>query len=150
MSLRSWTVDGFGIEVDLLDVGSNKKKAFIKKHDPEFWKEVESYAKEEGLSEQSMMENLDDLFPALTEEVGGFAVVFSRIMSDETGITFEAQVPSEDGYGAIMYRDCAPWEMEEKVRNMSYEDMEEIFAKYLAEIGVKEFDFERQSIEYYG
>ena len=46
-----------------------------------------------------------------------------------------------EGYGAILYKDRAPWEMTPRERHMMEESMEAIFKKYLVELDIEDFVF---------
>lgn len=148
MSMRNWTVDGYGIDISYLDGVDNATKiAFIKQHDTKTYADYEAYAKE---AELDMEADLTEILNYCNETADGFAYVFAGVMYDETDIMFTSEVNDETGEGAVLYMDRAPWEIEDKVRGMSEDDMKAIFAKYLAELGVTEFYFDRQSIEFWG
>ncbi|MCR4903945.1 MAG: hypothetical protein K6A23_13885 [Butyrivibrio sp.] len=58
---------------------------------------------------------------------------------------FDPEYFCQDGCGAIIYKDRAPWEMSERVKKMSEADMSAIFKKYLDELDVSA-TIRRQSV----
>ena len=75
---------------------------------------------------------------------GLFAEALQRNEDD-----FYPEYYSHDGDGAVIYEDRFPWEMTDRVKNMTADDMTAIFTKYLDELGIKA-NLGRQYIEFFG
>ena len=67
------------------------------------------------------------------------AAFLSNIMFLETGIRFSAYNDAEDydvSAGTVMFEENFPWLMTEFERNMTKQVLDDIFAKYIVELGM--------------
>lgn len=150
MSMRSWTVDGYGINAGILVCPVELKEAFIKKYLPKVYEEMANDCQNEDTEEYML--NVDDWINNY-EDFNcryGFEALFAEAINEnEDG--FDVDYYDGEYEEAIAYEDRAPWEMSDRVKQMkNREDMKAIFAKYLNELDIKEFAFERQSVEFWG
>lgn len=142
MSMRSWTVGGFGILAsDVNEAPTSNKVAFIKQFLPGAYEKME----ESGEDVKSWMAAYEGEFGLF-----GFAAIFAdAINQNEEDFNVEycdGEYPEES---AILYEDRQPWDMSERVKNMKPDDMRELFNKYLVPLDITA-EVSRRSVEYYG
>lgn len=78
----------------------------------------------------------------------GFGAIFTdAINNNEMEFNVDFIDGNEDS--AVMYVACFPWEMTDREKRMTREDMEKVFMKYLNDLGISENVCDRQSIEFY-
>lgn len=152
MSMHYWNVTGYGINEEELCPSTDKQIAFIKKYLPADYEEMQENG-EDNCDMSNTAEYMDycrnwiEDFENDNGDTGFGALLAKGIQENEEG--FYPGYFYNDGYGAIMYEDRLPWEMTDRVKNMTAEDMEAIFKKYLNELGVSA-TVERQSVEFWG
>lgn len=134
------TINGYGIELTTAaDFSYEKYKSFIKNHVASLEKKAEkSDAVRDFLAE---CKNLDGALSAKCLNSGFVtpAAFLSNIMFFETGISFSAYNDAEDydvSAGVVMFEENFPWLMTEFERNMTKQVLDDIFAKYITELGM--------------
>ena len=138
MSMRNWSADGFGVSSEAFrGVTDEQKEAFWKKYLPRTYKTTE----EVGMSVEDI-ESIDGYLGWLPH----FADAIT-INEEDFSVDYYC---NDDGEEIIIYVDRQPWEMSDRVRAMSADDMRKVFAKYLKEFNISDEVVERQSIEMWG
>ena len=152
MSMSTWTVDGYGVSDDDLCPSVDAQIAFIKKFLPEVYEEMQSEG-EDACDMSNTSECLDfcqDWINDYEDDQGntGICVLFAEaINAFEDG--FYVEYLRQD-YGAVMYCQGMPWQMSERVKAMTEEDMAAVFKKYLKELGLENVQLGMQSVEFFG
>lgn len=155
MSMNYWSVSGYGVnEDDLYNASTDSQVAFIKKYLPsKFDDMVHAGEKRADLDMSNTADYLDWCRRWIDDYEGdtgymGFGLLFAKaIQENEDG--FYPEYFNQDGSGVILYEDRMPWEMTERVKNMTEDNMSAIFKKYLDELGVSA-NISRQYLEMYG
>ncbi len=158
MSIQYWTVTGFGVNEFDICTSVESQIAFVKRFLPTFYEEMQKDAKDEieplkKNNEDNYLDYLNFCKKYMEEyenEQGyrGFGVLFAQaIQTHEEG--FDPEYFSMDDYGVIVYTERMPWEMSERVKKMSIDDMSAIFQKYLDILGARA-TIERQSVTFWG
>lgn len=156
--MKYWIVTGYGVNIEVIDtVDINDKLAFIKKYLPEVYKtlkdEIQDQHNKGLLDLTNTSEYIDycnqwiaDYENAYAEK--GFGAIFTdAINNNEMEFNVDFFDGNEDG--VVMYVACFPWEMTDREKRMTREDMEKVFMKYLNDLGISENVCDRQSIEFY-
>lgn len=138
------TINGYGIELTTVSGFSYEKyKELIKAHMPNLKKKAaKSEAAEwvlKGCNDYLASDNLKNADTCLNSGIITPAAFLSNIMFLETGIRFSAYNDAEDydvSAGAVMFEENFPWLMTEFERNMTQQVLDDIFAKYIAELGM--------------
>ncbi len=154
MSVRCWTVTGFGIDEDELCPSVDSQIAFLKKYLPVQYDEMQEDCENCENCDMSNTSDYLDYCRGWIEDYEddqgntGFGALFAKaIQKNEDG--FEPEYFHHEGCGAVIYEERMPWEMTNRVKAMKADDMSAIFQKYLDELGVSA-TIERQSVEFCG
>lgn len=140
MSMTSRCVYGFGFHCDC---NEDVLIEFIKAHKDAFcWDDEDKKLYEEFLDYTSSNYDLEDFFEDYacdTTGEEGLGAVISNIISRETGIGFCYHRPVDecDIVASIMFEPCFPWDLNKKERNLTYEELESIFIRYMCQLGIK-------------
>ena len=162
MSMRSWTATGFGVTIDSVEsVPVKTKLAFIQKYIPDIMGELHADMQEDSefnnwdtTVEADYYDFCEDWLNEYEDDYGyhGFGVLFARVINSnekdfEVGY-FAGEYYEED---SVMYEDRQPWDMSDRVKAMSADDMRDVFMTYLEELGITDRSVVgRCSVEYYG
>lgn len=159
MSMRFWTVTGYGVNIEVIDtVDINDKLAFIKKYLPEVYKTLQDeirYQYNKGLLDftntSEYIDYCNQWLATYENEYAakGFGAIFTDAINNNE-MEFNVEIFDGDEGGAVMYVACFPWEMTVREKQMTREDMEDVFMKYLNDLGISENVCDRQSIKFYG
>lgn len=142
------TINGYGIELTTAYGFSYEKyKELIKAHMPNLKKKAEKSEAAEWVfngckdylssSKKGMV--LANVDACLNSGIITPAAFLSNIMFLETGVRFSAYNDAEDydvSAGVVMFEENFPWLMTEFERNMTQQVLDDIFAKYIAELGM--------------
>lgn len=159
MSMRFWTVTGYGVNIEVIDtVDINDKLVFIKKYLPDVYDTLRcNVLFQYGrwlLDGTNTSEYIDYCNQWIADYENAYAAKgFGAIFADAMDINepnFNVECCSGDEGGAVMYVACFPWEMTVREKQMTREDMEDVFMKYLNDFGISENVCDRQSIKFYG
>ena len=129
------------------DEGVAKIKELIKAHMPNLKKKAEKSEAAEWVfngckdylssSKKGMV--LANVDACLNSGIITPAAFLSNIMFLETGIRFSAYNDAEDydvSAGVVMFEENFPWLMTEFEKNMTKQVLDDVFAKYIAELGM--------------
>lgn len=158
----SMTVDyvyGYGFEVVGLD--EDKFFNFLKNHTETIKKLYDAEYLLEFLKKEdsSFIEFCDEFSERESIENYGYnsaLSVISDIMTEETGIRFSYQKDSGDDKEYILFTECFPWLCNEKEKNITQDELHDIFDKYMIECGLSPRDERGLSlvqdwkVEYFG
>ena len=145
MSYRTWTTDGYGICVDDIKTTADKLLALAAMK-PEVLKEVRKYLdwvfEDGGYNDEDL--TIDD-FDALEGDYceRGVAYVLHQVI-DELDIVF---ADDYNGVPYILYCPKYPWHMKEEEKNLTTEDVKNIFNKYISVLTDKRIIFDYYSVE---
>ena len=130
MSYHTWTTYGYGVCVDNINT-TPERLLKLAEQKPELLKEVEDYLNNifDGNYKDYELD-LDD-FEDLEDDYGnrGVAYFLYNVIPDD-----ELIVCSADDYNGttyILYCPDYPWRLKEHEKNLTEEDVREIFAKYI-------------------
>ena len=137
------TINGYGIELTTAAGFSYEKyKNFIKNHVANLEEKAEKSEAVEwvlkGCKDYLASDDLTDT-ECLNSGMITPAAFLSNIMFLETGVRFCAYDDAEDydvSAGIVMFEENFPWLMTEFERNMTKQVLDDIFAKYFAELGM--------------
>ena len=137
------TINGYGLELTTAAGFSYEKyKSFIKNHIANLKEKAsKSEAAEWLLNGCNRYFASGDLANAECLNSGMItpAAFLSNIMFLETGVRFCAYDDAEDydvSAGIVMFEENFPWLMTEFEKNMTKQVLDDIFAKYIAELGM--------------
>ena len=139
MSFRAWTTGGYGFYTDTLWPRADKQIDFIKKYLPDVYSDMMSDEKDSNIDASNTAEHIDFCRDWIDDYNGDggygfFALFVQAIQEQEKG--FEPGYFQGEDEEAVMYPAGMPWDMTEREKAMSEEDMTAIFRKYLTELGV--------------
>ena len=145
MSYRTWTTYGIGFCVDDIDTNSERllQLAALK---PDVLKDVREYLNsifngKEYVDEDLTMEDFDELEGDYCER--GVTYVLYKVI-DEIRVTF---ADDYNGTQYILYCPHYPWNMSEKEKDLKYEDIVNIFTKYIKILTDEPIEIDHQSVE---
>ena len=146
MSYHSWTTDGYGICVDDIETTAEKllKLAAIK---PEVLEDVRKYLdwrfeEDGGYNDEDLtIDDFDDLEGDYCER--GVAYVLHQVI-DEIDVVF---ADDYDGVPYLLYCPKYPWFIKETEKNLTMEDVKNIFNKYISVLTDKRIIFDYYSVE---
>lgn len=130
---------GCGFSCDFTD---EKLIDFIICHKESFCKtEEETNRYERMLKYMKSDYDLEDFFedyPCDANAMEGNGAVIANIMTRETGIKFEYFQPDDNGIGngIVVFSPCYPWQLNDKEKNLSEEELIDILQKYMAELNI--------------
>ena len=138
------TINGYGIELTTASGFSYEKcKDFIKNHVASLEEKVKKSEAIEwvlkGCKTYLASDVLVNVDTCLNSGIITPAAFFSNIMFLETGVRFSAYNDAEDydvSAGVVMFEENFPWLMTEFEKNMTKQVLDDIFAKYIAELGM--------------
>lgn len=138
------TINGYGIELTTAAGFSYEKyKNFIKNHIANLEEKAEKSEAAEwvlkGCKDYLASDDLTNADVCLNSGIATPAAFLSNIMFLETGIRFSAYNDAEDydvSAGTVMFEENFPWLMTEFERNMTKQVLDDIFVKYIAELGM--------------
>lgn len=138
------TINGYGLELTTAAGFSYEKyKNFIKNHIVNLKEKASKSEAAEwllnGCNGYLASDNLKDADTCLNSGIITPAAFLSNIMFLETGIRFSAYNDAENynvSAGVVMFEENFPWLMTEFERNMTKQVLDDIFAKYIAELGM--------------
>lgn len=138
------TINGYGMELTTVAGFSFEKyKELIKAHISNLKKKAEKSEAAEwvlkGCNDYLASDSLKNADTCLNSGIITPAAFLSNIMFLETGIRFSAYNDAEDydvSAGVVMFEENFPWLMTEFERNMTKQVLDDIFAKYIAELGM--------------
>lgn len=154
MSYSEWTVNGFGIDDKALTPTIKNAVEFLQKFCPDKYDqmmqdgagEVEKDSEDFYLTCQDWIDDFED-----DNCANGFPALFAIAVNNNEA-NFDVDYLKGEDTGAVVYCDRQPWEMSDRVKQMTEEDMENVFRKYLAELHLPyaEIAVERQSVLFCG
>lgn len=161
MSMQSWTVTGYGVKEEEFDnVSTDTKVSFIKKFLPKTYEELQTEVESENNEGNFDMTNTSEYLDYCKVWIDGyedeycsmgFAALFAMAINENEKDFYVEYCSGEySEENSIIYTDRLPWEMSDRVKAMTCEDMTEVFMKYLRELGINNDVCDRQSVEYYG
>ena len=149
MSMRVWTVSGFGVlESDLEKIKNETWLKFIEKFLPKDY----DYMMDD-LGENYNDEDLKNALQDFEDEDfnKGIGAIFAEaINNNEKDFYVECLQGVYFYENAILYEDRQPWHMSDRVKGMTAKDMGEVFKKYLKELGLENIEPDEYSVEFYG
>lgn len=159
MSMRTSIIYGFGFHSDCEPA---KFVEFLKKHKESFCETPEENKIFSELMEKTNngteMPDIDDIIINLFDHYScrlscneGYGAAISNVMSRETDIRFSYRSPDDscDTYAAVIFEETFPWNLNEKEKALTNEEITNICEKYAEELGIiEEPDYLAQ--EYYG
>lgn len=152
--MKSYTVTGWGINANCLNkVSVPNKINFIKKHLPAIYQEMINDRSDPNTNIGNIFDFFkycDTWIDEYVDEHGdiGFAILFTKAINENEDGFYVTYI--DTGHeSAIIYEIKFPWEMSERVKKMTADDMTAVFKKYLDEIEVST-TVARKLIECYG
>jgi hypothetical protein len=145
MSYHTWTTYGIGFCVDDIDTTPEKLLALAAMK-PKVLEDVREYLNdifdgEEYKDEDLTMEDFDELEGDYCER--GVTYVLYRVI-DEIRVVF---ADDYNGTQYILYCPHYPWNMNDNEKDLKYEDIVNIFAKYIRMLTDKPVEIDHQSVE---
>lgn len=158
MSMQSLNITGFGVNIEVFDVVDiNDKLVFIKKYLPDVYETLQcdvlfQYDRWllDGTNTSEYIDYCNQWLATYENEYAakGLGAIFTdAINNNEMEFNVDFFDGNEDS--VVMYVACFPWEMTDREKRMTREDMEKVFMKYLNDLGISENVCGRQSIEFY-
>ena len=145
MSYHTWTTYGIGFCIDDIDTTPDRvlKLAAMK---PDVLKDVREYLDDifdgkEYNDEDLTIDDFDELEGDYCER--GVTYVLYRVI-DEIKVVF---ADDYNGTQYILYCPHYPWSMNDKEKNLKYEDIVNIFTKYIKILTDKPVEIDHQSVE---
>ena len=140
MSWSMWTVTGYGIDEADFTTSTDAEIAFLKKHCPKIYEDMLNDMEISDVDASDTAAYIDYCGEWIADFEGesgntGFMVILAGAIRENEGI--DVQYYNGDEESAILYTERLPWEMTEKEKALTEEDMATIFKKYLDELGVK-------------
>lgn len=150
MSYYTWHTYGFGFCVDDIYEDSSlsieKIMELTKMKDGLFedvQRRINEFCEDEGITyEEVTVDDLDDMFEGDCCD-RGLAHILLNVIT-EIPIVF---ADDYNGVQYILYCPSYPWTLEEREKNLTKEDIIEIFKKYISVLTDEEIDIDYQSVE---
>ena len=130
MSYHTWSTDGFGFCVDDIKTTPERvlKLAALNEDTLNDLREYLDSSYKDGYKDEDLiMDDFDDF-----EGIGGehgLSTILCEVIEREIPIVFADDF---DAVGYILYCPSYPWTLEEKEKNLTEEDIVNIFRKYLS------------------
>ena len=146
MSYHTWTTDGYGICVDDIETTAEKLLALAAMK-PAVLKDVREYLDEMfeedgGYNDEDLtVDDFNDLEGDYCER--GVAYVLYQVI-DELDVVF---ADDYNGVPYILYCPKYPWNLKEEEKNLTMQDVKDIFNKYISVLTDKPIIFDCYSVE---
>lgn len=142
MAYHTWHNYGYGICVDEIEVNSPARIEALLEKAPDYREKVHNCLKANGITEP----RVEDYFEFVDDCEYGFASILSEVMSETTGVWFDACDDTEDKE-YLIYMPRYPWNMDEKDMELTEEKVKEFIQEYVSIISDTKIVVELQSIE---
>ena len=146
MSYHSWTTDGYGVCVDDIETTAEKLLALAALK-PAVLEDVRKYLnwlfeEDGGYSDEDLtIDDFDDLEGEYCER--GVAYVLYQVI-DEIDVVY---ADDYNGTPYILYCPSYPWNLKEEEKNLTMEDVKNIFNKYISVLTDKPVIIDCYSVE---
>ena len=142
MSYTTWHNYGFGICVDDVDTQDVARLEGMLKHAPDLEQEIHNWLKESSISEPTWADYMefDQDFRL------GLATILQYVIKEAEGICLTA-CDNFDGNAYLLYQPDYPWNMSEKERNLTEQDIASLFQHYVGMLTDKPVDVDYQEVE---
>lgn len=146
MSYHTWTTYGYGFCVDDIDT-TPEKLLKLAAMNPNVLKAVREYLNDifngkKYKDEELTLEDFDDLEGDYGER--GITYILLHIIRNELGAFY---ADDYNGTMYILYGPHYPWSMPHKEKNLSEEDVNNLFAKYINVLTDQDIEIDYQSVE---
>lgn len=150
MSYRTWTTYGFGFCVDDIsrDVSLTLEKVLnLAKIKPSVYKAVIEYLdwiceRDEIAREELCIDDIDDLEGDFCER--GISYILYNVINEELPVIF---ADNFEGDPYILYCPSYPWNLEDKEKNLTENDVVNVFNKYISILTDIPVNIDYQSVE---
>jgi hypothetical protein len=129
MSYHTWSTDGFGFCVDDIETTPEKvvKLAAMNKTTLKDLRDYLDEVCEDGYKDEELEMDVFDDFEGNCGEMG-LSVILREVIDEEIPIVWADDF---DGVDYILYCPNYPWILQEKEKNLTKADIEDIFNKYI-------------------
>ena len=129
MSYDTWHNYGIGLRTDDLNINAHRIRDLIHMA-PKFEKTLLSHISSDEIPWGSMF--IDEIYEYLFDMNYwyGAASVLAEVINECEGIELCA-CDDFDGRQYVMYQPCYPWQLTERERSMTYDNIKDMFMKYV-------------------
>ena len=145
MSYHTWSTDGFGFCVDDITTTPEKvlKLAALNETTLRDLREYLDAVYEDGYKDEELtMDDFDDFEGMYCDR--GLAVILREVIEQEIDVVLADDF---DGVDFILYCPSYPWNLKERERNLTPEDVEKILMKYIKILTDEPIDIDYYSVE---
>jgi len=142
MSYSTWHNYGYGICTSDLRVDSVERIEELLSHAPEYRKEIHDWFEDCDNTKPT----LDDYLDFDQDYNNGIAAILQAVIKEATGIEFAA-CDNFDCMRYLIYMPSYPWNMTERDRTVTQEELDEVLKKYVSIISDSKLDIDFQEVE---
>ena len=142
MSYHTYSVDGYGICTSAIETTLDKVKELLT-YAPKFEKEIEEYFKEWDIDDPT----LDDYLEYDQDYFSDIAEILRGVIKEAEDVEL-TYADDFDGIGYLLLCPWYPWShVTEREKNLTIEEVDNIFRKYVNILTNKPITIEYQSVE---
>lgn len=142
MSYSTWHNYGYGICTSDLKVDSVERIEKLLEYAPEYRKEIHDWFDDGDNAEPT----LDDYLDFDQDYNNGIAAILQAVIKEATGIEFAA-CDNFDCMRYLIYMPSYPWNMTERDRSITQDELDEVLKKYVSIITDSKLDIDFQEVE---
>jgi hypothetical protein len=141
MGYSTWITYGYGICVDDIDTTVNAIETLLEKA-PKFRDEIHSYFKDCDIETPT----LDDYLDYDQDFYGGLATILQKVISEVDEIEL-VYADDYNGVKFLLFTRLYPWEMSEREKNFTQDDLTNLFTKYVSILTNQTIDIDYYDVE---
>jgi hypothetical protein len=142
MSYVTWHNYGFGICVDDVDTQDVARLETMLKLTPELEQKIHNWLKESSINEPTWADYME-----FDQDFGlGLATILQDVIRESEGICLTA-CNNYDGKAYLLYQPDYPWNMLERERNLTEQDIVSLFQRYVGMLTDKPVNVDYQEVE---
>lgn len=146
MSIETWTTDGFGVSDDALDkVDFDSLMAVLKSEHPDVYEAITEYGDDYESVNDRLFDEYDWKSCRYVNSIEGLVAI---VLTSRIGIDFYAY-QNEDSDRAVMYPMNYPWNMSDREKSMTKDDIIADVRKVMSDLGADLLDVDVSYIEFH-
>ncbi len=142
MSTCYWHNYGYGFCTDKIEVESVAQLEELLSCAPEFRKKIHEQLADCDLSEPTV----EDYYDCDEDYHYGIAGILSEVINEATGIGVFA-CDSSTGEKYVLFPPYYPWDISERDTTVTKDELDKVYAEFVAIITNEKFDYDFQSVE---
>ncbi len=142
MSYQTWHTYGYGFSTDDLMPDTVEKMEALLEKAPEYSKQIHEWFDDCEITEPTV----DDYLEFDEDYHLGLATTLKEVITEATGIDL-VSCDDFDGVKYLLYVPLYPWQMSEKDKLLTQEELDAVFTEFVAIVTDTKPDIDFQSVE---